>query len=246
MIGGLYTSMAGLETVSERLDTVAQNLANSNTQGYAAVQTAAIALPYKGSHPQAGADVIALNESVNTQAGAMQHTGSPFNVAVTHGWLLVQTANGQQALTRNGQLAQNAQGLLTTSTGEPVLSNGGTPISLPLLKNLTIGADGSVSGVPVTSADNQPQQYGNLFLAQTPPANTLTPLSNSLYGLAPGQKPVIAPNAQVQQGYLEGSNVNTVKSMMDMIDVSRSYQMQTQVMGQNAKTQTELDQIMMA
>jgi flagellar basal-body rod protein FlgF len=205
-----------------------------------------MALPFAGKDPQTGADVISLNENADTQAGPLQHTGSAFNIAVSHGWLVVQTQNGGQALTRNGQLAQNSSGVLTTLTGDPVLSSNGTPISLPILKNLTIGADGSITGVPVTSSNDQPQQFGTLFLAQTPAGGSMVPLANSLYGLPTGQKPVVNPNATVQQGYLEGSNVNTVKAMIDMIDVSKSYQMQTQIMGKTAKTQSALNQIMTA
>lgn len=245
-LGGLYTSMAGLETSSERLDTVAQNLANANTQGYAAEETAAMALPYQGSKPMPGADVIALGENVDTTGGPMIHTGSPFDVAVKNGWLLVQTRNGSKALTRNGHLEQNAAGMLTTTSGEPVLNTAGTPISLPMLRNITIGRNGLISGIPTSQAGNQPQTYGSLFIAATPTGGNLTPLGNALYGLPPGTKPAQARNASVLQGSLEGSNVNTVTSMMNLIDVSKTYQLETQVMGESAKTQTALDQIMMS
>lgn len=245
-LGSLYTSMAGLETTTERLDTVSQNLANTNTQGYAAQQTAAMALPYAGSNPPNGADVISLGENVDTSSGPMTRTGSPFDVAVNGGWLVVQTHGGGKALTRNGQLAQSANGLLTTMTGSPVLDSAGNPISLPLLRSMTIAANGDISGIPAGSASQQPQVYGRFYLAATPAGGSLRPLGNTLYGLPPGTRPSPAANASVQQGYLEGSNVSSVKTMIDLIDVSRGYQMQTQIMGENAKTQTELNQIMMA
>ncbi len=245
-LGSLYTSMAGLETTTERLDTVSQNLANTNTQGYAAQQTAAMALPYSGPDAPKGTDVISLGESVDTRSGPMTRTGSPFDVAVKGGWLLVRTHNGAKALTRNGHLAQSANGLLTTMTGEPVLDSAGNPVSLPLLRSMTIGANGEISGIPAGSASQQPQVYGRLYLAATPAGGSLHPLGNTLYGLPKGVSPSRATNASVQQGYLEGSNVSSVKSMIDMIDVSREYQLQTQIMGDNAKTQTELNQIMMA
>jgi len=244
--GGLYTSMAGLETSSERLDTVSQNLANANTQGYAAQQTAAMALPYQGKAPLSGADVIALAENVNTKAGPLNHTGSPFDIAVKNGWLLVRTQNGGDVLTRNGHLTEDANGVLTTAIGEPVLNTQGNPISLPMLRNITIGRDGLISGVPADQAGSQPRTYGSLFIAATPTGGQLTSLGDSLYGLPAGTKPTPARNASVLQGYLEGSNVNTVKSMVDLIDVSRSYQFETQVMAESAKTETALDQIMMA
>lgn len=245
-LGGLYTSMAGLETSSERLDTVAQNLANANTQGYAAQQTSAMALPYEGEAPLPGDDVIALGENVDTTSGPLTNTGSPFDVAVKNGWLLVQTPSGTKALTRDGSLSQNANGMITTTSGDAVLNSAGNPISLPLLQDMTIGRDGLISGIPASQAGSQPQTYGSLYLAATPAGGQLSPLGNSLYGLPSGSTPQPAGNASVLQGYLEGSNVNTVKSMVDLIDVSKSYQLQTQVMGETAKTASALDQIMMA
>lgn len=245
-LGGLYTSMAGLETSTERLETVAQNLANVNTQGYAAQQTAAMALPYAGTNPLPGADVIALGQGTDTADGPVRQTGAPYDVAVQGGWLVVQTPDGGQALTRNGHLAQNAANLLTTATGEPVLSANGTPISLPALRDITIARDGSISGIPMGAAGSAAQSFGKLFLAQTPPGTDLQPLGNSLYGLPAGTTPQPAASATVIQGALEGSNVDQVKSMMDLIAVSKTYKLETEVMGKSAQTQAALDQILMS
>lgn len=245
-LGGLYTSMAGLETSSERLDTVAQNLANVNTQGYAAQQTAAMALPYAGSNPLPGADVIALGQGTNTTDGPIKQTGAPYDVAVQGGWLVVQTRDGGQALTRNGHLAQNAANLLTTATGEPVLSENGTPISLPALRNITIARDGSISGIPLGAAGSAAQSFGKLFLAKTPAGGNLRPLGDSLYALPTGTTPQPATEATVVQGSLEGSNVDQVKSMMDLIAVSKTYKLETEVMGKSAQSQSALDQILMS
>lgn len=244
-LSGLYTSMAGLETSSERLDTVAQNLANANTQGYAAQQTEAMALPYAGDAPLPGADVIALGENADTSDGPLEETGAPLDVAVQGGWLVVQTPDGGQALTRNGHLLQNAANLLTTASGEPVLSPSGRPISLPQLRDLTIAHDGTISGIPAGAPGAQAQNFGKLMLAETPTGGRLTPLGNSLYGLPEGTAAQPSASASVQQGALEGSNVDSVKTMMQLISVSRTYQLETQVMGKSAQTQTELDQILM-
>ena len=244
-LGGLYTSMAGLETSSQRLDTVSQNLANVNTQGYAAQQTEAMALPYAGEEALPGADVIALGENADTSDGPLEETGAPLDVAVQGGWLVVQTPDGTQALTRNGHLSQNAANLLTTASGEPVLGPSGRPISLPQLRNITIAHDGTISGIPAGAPGAKAQSFGQLMLAQTPTEGHLTPLGNSLYALPAGSTPQPAKGASVQQGALAGSNVDSVKTMMQLISVSRTYQLETQVMGKSAQTQTELDQILM-
>ncbi|TMV87870.1 flagellar hook basal-body protein [Thioclava sp. BHET1] len=245
-LGGLYTTMAGLETSAQRLDTVSQNLANVNTQGYAAAQTRAMALPYVGTNPVPGADVISLGENADTRDGPIEPTGAPLDVAVQGGWLVVQTQSGDQALTRNGHLATNSANLLVTATGAPVLGASGRPISLPALRNVTIAPDGTISGIAAGVSGGRPQAYGKLLLAQTPAGGNLVPLGNSLYGLPPGATAQASDTASVQQGALEGSNVNSVNAMMDLISVSKTYQLETQVMGKSAATETALDQILMS
>lgn len=245
-LGGLYTTMAGLETASQRLDTVSENLANVNTQGYAAAQTAAMALPYRGENAPPGDDVISLGLNADTSDGPIQHTGAPLDVAVQGGWLVVQTPDGARALTRDGHLVTNAANLLVTATGAPVLGTSGRPISLPALREVTIAPDGTISGIPAGVTGGQPQAYGKLMLAGTPTGGNLRPMGNNLYGLPSGASLQQANSASVQQGALEGSNVNSVKSMMDLIAVSKNYQLEAQVMGKSAATQTALDQIMMS
>lgn len=238
--------MAGLETATGKLDSVAQNLSNTNTQGYAAMETVAMALPFKGEAAEPGADVISLAEGTNTANGTLQRTGNPFDVAVNGGWLVVKTTNGGEALTRNGALSQAANGFLSTQTGEPVVGVGGAPISLPILQKIEISQDGTISGILAGAATQQPQVYGRLMIASSPANGQLTPLGNSLYSLSAGGQPVVAPNAVVEQGYLEGSNVNSVSAMISMINATKSFQLQTQLVQASAKTETALDQVMTA
>lgn len=239
----LYIAMAGLETATVNLSTVAQNLANANTQGYAAAATAAMAVPFQGTAAIPGADVIPLQESSNTAAGSFEKTGDPFDIAVKGGWLVAQAA-GQQVLTRNGVLAQSAGGLLTTQTGEPLVGVDGAPISLPKLQKIEVSQDGTISGIPVGALIQQPQVYGQLMLADTPANGQLTPMGNSLYAIPGGGAPTPAANATVQQGYVEGSNVSSVSAMVDMLDTTRSFQLQTQIVQDGAKSETSLDQVL--
>ncbi|MEE3501346.1 flagellar hook-basal body complex protein [Acidiphilium acidophilum] len=243
----IYTSMASLETSTQKLDTIAQNLANTNTEGYASVQTNAVALSYRGDSAIPGADVVSVGENADTQAGSFKHTGSPFDVAVKGGWLVAQTPGGRTGLTRNGSLAISSTGLLTTASGDLVLGSNGTPISLPQLKSLTVSSNGEISGIAAASTTNSPQVFGRLMLASTPASGSLVPMGNTLYGLPAGQtKPTVAANAQVEQGYLEDSNVNSVKSMIDLISTQRGYSLDTQVVTTSSQTASALNQVLMA
>jgi flagellar basal-body rod protein FlgF len=243
---GLYTAMAGLETASSQLATVAQNVANANTVGYRQAQTAAMALPYEGDSPLPGADVTPLQPNIDTRSGSFKRTGGTFDIAVHDGWLLVQTTDGGLALTRNGALAQGANGLLVTQSGEPVLDTNQQPISLPNLDGVTIATDGTISGIPAGSGSQQPRVVDQLYLAATPPAGSLNPVGNSLYTLAPGVQPTTASNATVVQGALEESNVNPESSMIELIASTQSFSVLTQVISKSSQIQGQLNQIMTA
>jgi len=218
--------MAGLQAVNAQMQAVASNLANAQTPGYEAVQAAAQAAPYSGSNAPAGADAVVAAANPDTQAGTISHTGDPMDVAVGgNAWLEVQTPTGN-ALTRAGSLQITAAGMLADTSGNPVLDTNGAPISLPQLNNLQIGSDGSISGVPAGQSGATSQSFGQINLVATP-AGALTPLSGTLFAPAAGAALTPAANGSLQQGFLNGSNVDPTTAMMDLIADSRSYQMQT-------------------
>ncbi|HYP64399.1 MAG TPA: flagellar hook-basal body complex protein [Acidocella sp.] len=236
----LYTGMAGLQSITARMQAVAGNLANAQTPGYAALQ--AITQPdfYDGSNAPAGADAAALNNGPDTAQSAPRETGDPMNVALSgDAWLQVQTANGN-ALTRDGSLAISSTGLLTDSSGNPVLDTNGQPISLPSLTKLEIGSDGTVSGVAASDPTGPARQYGQIALIATP-SGTLTPLSGTLYQPPSGAALIPSTNGALHQGYLNESNVDTTQSMMELISDSRSYQMQTDMMKSQSTASTDLN-----
>jgi len=230
----LYTTMAGLQGLTARMDATAANISNAQTTGYAAVQAATEASTYNGANAPAGADSAALTPGPDTSEGAITETGDPFDVAV-HGnaWIQVQTPDGTSALTRDGSLQINNAGILVDSSANPVLGVSGQPISLPTLSKLEIGADGTVSGVPASQPGGPAQSFGQISMVATP-AGYLKPLSGTLMQPPAGTTLLPDPAATMHQGFLNGSNVDPTKSMMDMITDSRSYQLQTDMM----KTQT--------
>ncbi len=236
----LYTGMAGLQAIAEKMQTIAANLANAQTPGYAAVQAFTQADLYQGSNAPAGATAALLTPGPDLTQGALNHTGDPMNVALGgDAWLQVQTSNGN-ALTRDGALSISAAGLLTDSAGNPVLSAGGQPISLPPLAKLEIGTDGTVSGVPAANPGGTAQNYGQIALIATPPG-TLTPLSGTLYAPPAGATLTPASNGSLHQGYLNDSNVDPATAMIDMIDASRSYQLQTDMMKNQGASSQDLN-----
>lgn len=236
----LYTSMAGLQAITARMQAVASNLANAQTPGYAAVQAMTQPDFYEGSNAPAGADAAALNAGPDLTQGPPQHTGDPMNVALSgDAWLQVQTAAGN-ALTRDGSLSISAAGMLTDSGGNPILGTGGQPISLPPLAKLEIGADGTVSGVAAANPGGPAQSYGQIALMATPPG-TLTSLSGTLYAPPAGASLSPSSDGALHQGYLNDSNVDPTQSMIEMIDDSRSYQLQTDMMKTQGTSSQDLN-----
>lgn len=236
----LFTGMAGLQAITQRMQAVASNLANSQTPGYAAVQAMTQPDFYEGSNAPAGADAAVLNAGPDTAQGAPSHTGDPMNVAVSgDAWLQVQTTHGN-ALTRDGSLAISAAGMLTDSSGNPVISTSGQPISLPPLAKLEIGSDGTVSGVAASDPSGPPQQYGQIALVATP-SGTLTQLSGSLYSPPAGASLMPSADGALHQGYLNDSNADPTQSMIEMIDDSRSYQLQTDMMKNQGSSSQDLN-----
>jgi flagellar basal-body rod protein FlgF len=236
----LYTGMAGLQAITARMQSVASNLANAQTPGYAAVQAMTQPDFYQGGNAPAGADAAALNAGPDLTQGPPNHTGDPMNVALSgNAWLQVQTADGN-ALTRNGSLSISAAGMLTDSTGNPIIGTSGQPISLPTLAKLEIGSDGTVSGVVAANPDGPSQKYGQIALVATPPG-TLTALSGTLYSPPAGAALSPSSDGALHQGYLNGSNVDPTQSMIEMIDDSRSYQLQTDMMKSQGTSSQDLN-----
>jgi flagellar basal-body rod protein FlgF len=239
----LYTSMAGLQALTARMQAVASNLANAQTPGYEAVQAVTDAQLYQGTNAPVGADAAEETLGPDLKPGPLRETDDPLNVGIGgDAWMQVQTAGGT-ALTRNGSLSISSSGILTDSAGDPVLNTNGTPISLPSLAKLQIGSDGTISGVLASDTSGKSQNFGQISLVSTPPG-TLSSLGGSLYQAPSGTAFTQATNGSLHQGYLNDSNVDPTTAMMEMIDSSRSYQLQTDLMKSQSGASQDLNNLL--
>jgi len=117
----IYLSMAGAKATLQRQDVLAHNLANASTTGFRAELAAFRAVPVNGDG--ASTRVFALESTIgySAEAGPVQSTGRPLDVALQGGaWLAVQALDGTEAYTRAGALEVDAQGLLMTPGGLPI------------------------------------------------------------------------------------------------------------------------------
>jgi flagellar basal-body rod protein FlgF len=161
--------------------------------------------------------------------GAVVETGRDLDVAIQGSAMLaVQSKDGEESYTRRGDLQVADSGLLTTGDGSPVLGDGG-PITLPPAGKVTIASDGTISIVPIGGDPAQPQVIDRLKLVQANGVGIAKGMDGLFRVRAGGTLPA-DPQAKVKQGALEGSNVNTSATLVDMIEASRDWDMQVKML----------------
>ncbi|MFO0122259.1 MAG: flagellar basal-body rod protein FlgF [Inhella sp.] len=220
----VYNAMAGAKAAMQRQEVLSNNLANVSTSGFRAELVAFRAVPVRGDGASTRAYALETTVGYNDEAGPWNHTERRLDVAmVGKSWRAVQGLDGTEAYTRAGSLDVNAEGLLVTKSGLPVLGDGG-PITVPPNTTVQIGADGTVSAQGQTG---RPNTVGRIKLV-TPE----TPLNRSPDGLFRGVEGDLQadPNARLVSGVLEGSNVSAVETMVAMISAARQFEQQMKLL----------------
>ena len=221
MLEGLYSAAAGMQAQQQRIDSVANDLANVNTNGYKHTRVAFRDLLYvndASGNVHSGAGAAATTIGRGFTQGAMRETGNPLDVAIEgEGFLRVRRADGTDALTRDGSLRIDPRGRLTTQRGELVQP----AITVPAGTNesaVSIGADGTVS------ANSRP--VGRIQLVNVRSPESLDVIGENLYRTtAASGAATTAAGARLTQGSIEASNVDVGDSMTEMIDAQRSFQL---------------------
>ncbi len=250
----LWVSKTGLEAQQNRLSTISNNLANVNTTGFkrdrpifedliyqnvrqAGAQTSQETVLPSGLMLGTGVRTVAT-QKIHTQGNILQ-TKNKLDVAVQgRGLFQVQKPNGDLAFTRTGNFQLSAEGVIVTASGYPIQPQITVPSNAA---SLTIGNDGAVS--ITTPGIAQPQQIGQIQLADFVNPSGLQPIGENLYleTTASGPPTVANPGnnntGTLIQGALEGSNVNVVEELVNMIETQRAYEM-------NSKAISTMDQML--
>ena len=263
MVRSLWTAATGMIAQQTNLDTIANNLANVNTQGYKTQVNEFKTLLYQtlqtettsanGEQKPTGAQVGlgTRNSAISTifKQGSMIASESDTAFALDgKGFFGVRGEDGNTYYTRNGNflftLASNGN-MLATTDGNPVLSTTGQPIILNnnyVLSKITVTSDGQLC---YPDANNNPKPIGiNIGVFQFNNPNGLERRADSLYAqtAASGQPINEATNnnvtkTKVLQNYLEGSNVQVADEMVNMIVAQRAYEL-------NSKAITASDEML--
>lgn len=224
----LYIAMNGAKHSLYQQAVTSQNLSNVSTHGYKAQNGAFRALPVFGPGAATRAFVVNSTPNADLSSGAMQTTGRPLDVAVQgRGWIAVQDGSGQEAYTRNGSLQVGIDGMLVTSNGRPVMGDGG-PISIPNDSEVTIGKDGTVS-IVTNNQYNATTAVARIKLVNPPDADMVRG-DDGLFRQRNNQPAPADASVVLAPNVLEGSNVNSVDALINLIDQSRFFDMQVKLM----------------
>jgi len=223
----VYTAMSGANASAQRQATIANNLANASTHGFRAELTSFRAVPIRGEGATTRVLAAETTPGYSDRSGPLVRTDRNLDAAAQgNAWFAVQGLDGTEAYTRSGQFQVTSTGALVHANGLPALGDGG-PIQVPEGADVTIGVDGTLTA----KSDGQPPTtIGRLKLITAKTDDPLRRSEDGLFRATSGNPLPADPNARVQNGALEGSNVNPIEAMVAMIAVARQFEAQIKLM----------------
>ena len=282
MIRGLYTSASGMTTQIKKQDTVANNVANINTNGFKKSKT----VMTKGKefeiyrkedsknefieevNPKAkltkigklGTGVKVAENFVAHEQGVFKKTEENLDLALEgKGFFAFQTKNGVR-YSRNGALSIDKDGYLVDSNGAHLLAcnfQGDLAYVKQSSDTIEFLEDGSIRGAVLDSAPEALRELDSLvvnmssiqnprdmiFIREFTDLKDLQQEGNNYFYLENDDELLLSEANKIHQGFLEGSNVNIVKEMVEMINVSRLYETNQKILTSQEETLTKADEI---
>ena len=230
-------AVSGLRSRMQSLDLLANNLANSATNGYKSDRE--YYGLYSSLDSENGIDgglgtslPVVEKQWTDFSPGVVQTTGNPLDVALDGKGFF--TANGPQGplYTRNGSLKVLPSGELATSDGYPLRSTTGSTISVAAGKEINITREGSVQ--------QDGQTLGQINVVGFSSTDSLQKVgSSSFRNTDPNTQPVPVPAVDVEQGKIEASNVPVAYSAMRLVGIMRQFEMLQKAIGISSEMDTK-------
>jgi flagellar basal-body rod protein FlgG len=223
MNSGLYAALTGAVAATERLDTIASNLANANTAGFKRDRISFETLLDAAKGTGGGDDprFVSSRHGIDFSPGPLRQTGNRWDLAIEgDGFFSVQTPQGV-AYTRQGTFRPDGAGRVVTPGGFPLLAQG-APLTIPPgAATVVIDPQGvvTVDGV----------QRGRLDIVDFQKPYPLQKEEGGIFRPTGGGQAIPATAARVAQGFLEETNISPVNEMVQMIDTNRHYEACTRV-----------------
>ena len=227
----LFIAMSGATQTLLSQASNANNLANAQSTGFKSDLEQFRSMPVFGDgYPTR---VYAQTEKPGTDfsQGGLQTTGNDLDVAIKgDGFFAVLNAKGEERYTRAGDFKMTANGDLQTASGLSVLSSEGQPLSIPPAAQLVIGNDGTISIRAAGELATAPLVNVAKIKLVKPDMKNVEKGTDGLAYIKDGSPQADNAEVQVSQGVIEGSNVNAIGAMVDMIELARNFEMQTNIM----------------
>ncbi|AVH40655.1 flagellar basal-body rod protein FlgG [Agrobacterium tumefaciens] len=243
----LAIAATGMDAQQTNLEVIANNIANINTTGYKRARAEFTDLLYQTERMQGvpnranqaivpeGANIglgvqTSAVRNIHTQ-GNLIETGNKLDVAIIgQGWFQIEAADGSTLYSRAGAFNKNADGNLVTIDGYNVIPN----INIPTdAQDITVTRTGQVTARIGNATEFT--ELGQLTIANFANEAGLKPLGDNLFAQTPasGDAVIGVPDdpsyGYIKQSYLEGSNVDAVKEITDLITAQRAYEMNSKV-----------------
>ncbi|HEY9233442.1 MAG TPA: flagellar basal-body rod protein FlgF [Phenylobacterium sp.] len=232
MDNALYVGLSRQLTLRRELDIVANNIANMDTTGFKVeslmVETEPAAPAQTFGAPRPVKFVLDRSVGRDFGQGTLRSTGATFDLGLQgDGFFRIQTAVGEQ-YTRDGRFHMDPDGRLVTEDGQTLMGEGGGEIVIdPKLGPVSIAKDGTVS--------QGRELLGKIAVARFGELSVLEKVGENRYRNTSNAQPQAAPDTQIHQGMLEGSNVKPIAEITRMIEVTRAYESMAKMMDSNAE-----------
>ncbi len=239
MIRAMWTAASGMQAQQLNVDTISNNLANANTTAYKKERAEFKDLLYQQLSYDEGRPVnLSVGHGVKPSAivkdfssGSPQETDNPLDLAIDgEGFFTVLGPNDKELYTKDGSFKLSVDGdtvMLTTSEGYPVLDSGGAEIYFDSdQKDISISKLGIIS---VKNEDGTTEDLTRVGTARFLNPQGLEATGDNLYAATvasgdPIYEDETDSTSTINQGYLESSNVQVVKEMVDLITAQRAYE----------------------
>lgn len=226
---GLYLSAEGAHAQSQRLEVLANNLANVDTPGFKrdlAVLQARLAestargedAPGSRSLNDIGGGVVVRETRTDFSPGVLKFTNNEKDFAINGDGFFVVNRAGQNLLTRAGNFLINAANQLATQQGDPVMSDGNSPITIDPSLPWTLTPEGSI----LQAGNVQP-----LALVKPNSLGDLAKVGENYFRPLAAPQAVESSERRVAQRFLEGSGVKPTLEMMELIETTRAFEANT-------------------
>ena len=239
----IYVAMTGAKQTEYAQTINSNNLANVNTTGFRADLHAFSSIPVDGPGVETRVNAVVESYGTDFTQAPIANTGRALDFAIRgDGFIAVQAPDGSEAYTRRGDLRENPGGLLTTGAGHLVMGDGG-PVALPPYARMMIGGDGTIS---IQAIDQGPetQSIVDRIKLVNPDISRLQKGEDGLFRLPDGEAAPADSNVKITSGSLEQSNVNVAKTLVNMIELARQYEMQVNVIKTSQENADTASQIM--